>query len=192
MMEADIAYNGQGAISGYNGSPIMTVDSEKQWLTHDDTIAHVTNSAQYAFGVNVPVVAQAMGTDETVLYSGPNVAPSSTAIALSGNINDFNSVKFYWTANNYVGDIVDEVQCDNNTTQLTFMHPAGASNLWIQFLALNCPTGVNKNSLTLLAAKQINFGAWSSTTWSTPSMNTNVGDTFQLSKVVGIGRKENT
>lgn len=192
MMEADIAYNGQGEISGYNGSPIMTVDSEKQWLTHDDTIAHVTNSAQYAFGVNVPVVAQAMGTDETVLYSGPNVAPSSTAIALSGNINDFNSVKFYWTANNYVGDIVDEVQCDNNTTQLTFMHPAGASNLWIQFLALNCPTGVNKNSLTLLAAKQINFGAWSSTSWSTPTMNTNVGDTFQLSKVVGIGRKENT
>jgi hypothetical protein len=192
MMEADIAYNGQGEISGYNGSPIMTVDSEKQWLTHDDTIAHVTNSAQYAFGVNVPVVAQAMGTDETVLYSGPNVAPSSTAIALSGNINDFNSVKFYWTANNYVGDIVDEVQCDNNTTQLTFMHPAGASNLWIQFLALNCPTGVNKNSLTLLAAKQINFGAWTSTSWSTPTMNTNVGDTFQLSKVVGIGRKENT
>ena len=192
MMEADLAYNGQGEISGYNGSPIMTVDSEKQWLTHDDTIAHITNSAQYAFGVNVPVVAQAMGTDETVLYSGPNVAPSSTAIALSGNINDFNSVKFYWTANNYVGDIVDEVQCDNNTTQLTFMHPAGASNLWMQFLALNCPTGVNKNSLTLLAAKQINFGAWSSTTWSTPTMNTNVGDTFQLSKVVGIGRKENT
>lgn len=191
MMESDIGYNGQGEISGYNGSPIMTVDSEKQWLTHDDTIAHVTNSAQYAFGVNVPVVAQAMGTDETVLYSGPNVAPSSTAIALSGNINDFNSVKFYWTANNYVGDIVDEVQCDNNTTQLTFMHPAGASNLWIQFLALNCPTGVNKNSLTLLAAKQINFGAWSSTSWSTPTMNTNVGDTFNLSKVVGIGRKEN-
>lgn len=192
MMDDLIEYNSQDEISGYNGHPVMTVDSEKQWLNHDDTIAHVTNSAQYAFGVNVPVVAQAMGTDETVLYSGPNVAPSSTAIALSGNINDFNSVKFYWNANNYVGDIVDEVQCDNNTTQLTFMHPAGASNLWIQFLAMNCPTGVNKNSLTLLAAKQMNFGSWSSTTWSNPTVNTNVGDTFMLSKVVGIGRKENT
>ena len=156
-----------------------------------------SQETQITAGTGIKVTTPAAGqiqisNDETVLYSGPNVAPSSTAIALSGNINDFNSVKFYWTANNYVGDIVDEVQCDNNTTQLTFMHPAGASNLWIQFLALNCPTGVNKNSLTLLAAKQINFGAWSSTTWSTPTMNTNVGDTFQLSKVVGIGRKENT
>ena len=61
METSGLEYNSQDEISGYNGHPVMTVDSEKQWLTHDDTIAHVTNSAQYAFGVNVPVVAQGDG-----------------------------------------------------------------------------------------------------------------------------------
>ena len=92
MVESGLEYNAVNEISGYNGSAIAQYGAEKQWLTHDDTIVHVSNSAQYAFGVNVPVVAQQIGADETVLFSGEVNATTATA-NLSEPISSFNRIK---------------------------------------------------------------------------------------------------
>lgn len=61
MVESGLEYNAVNEISGYNGSAIAQYGAEKQWLQHDDTIVHVSNSAQYAFGVNLSAVAQLLG-----------------------------------------------------------------------------------------------------------------------------------
>lgn len=70
MVESGLEYNAVNEISGYNGSAIAQYGAEKQWLVHDDTLVHVSNSAQYALGVNLSAVAQLLGVDETVLWSG--------------------------------------------------------------------------------------------------------------------------
>jgi hypothetical protein len=192
MMEADIGYNGQGEISGYNGSPIMTVDSEKQWLTHDDTIAHVTNSAQYAFGVNVPVVAQAMGTDETVIYAGSSTQiTSNTDIDLTESFQNFEKIKVY-------------IRCS-----------AGASNAPTTRQTLealvtsNEDVGLSPYAYSLgsgfdIDSAHLSFRVSAPTKCSVVTNGTRINVTsagvfgttasrgIVIQKIVGIGRKENT
>ena len=97
MVESGLEYNAVNEISGYNGSAIAQYGAEKQWLTHDDTIVHVSNSAQYAFGVNLSGIsadlARMMGVDETVLWSGNNFIESGTTAQLNDNIFNYNQVK---------------------------------------------------------------------------------------------------
>ena len=186
METSGLEFNSQDEISGYNGHPVMTVDSEKQWLTHDDTIAHVTNSAQYAFGVNVPVVAQAMGTDETELWSGNNVDPSSTTITLSEDPRNFERIRFYWGDSRWFATPIDETRIQTSSQAVIFMHSSGSANAWIHMLSLT----VAGTSVSVNWAKNFNFGSTTTTTWSTPIINLTVGESFYLSKIVGIGRKE--
>jgi len=61
MVESAVGYNAVNEISGYNGSAIAQYGAEKQWLVHDDTLVHASNSAQYALGVNVSAVQTLMG-----------------------------------------------------------------------------------------------------------------------------------
>lgn len=56
MVESACEYNAVNEISGYNGSAIAQYGAEKQWLVHDDTLVHASNSAQYALGVNLSAV----------------------------------------------------------------------------------------------------------------------------------------
>lgn len=177
MMEADLAYNGQGEISGYNGSPIMTVDSEKQWLTHDDTIAHVTNSAQYAFGVNVPVVAQAMGTDETQLFSNSS---NVSACTLSEDIQNFNRFKIGVRTNS--GEEIFEFMTGSNGTSYDIVTGKGNNQGVISI----CQFTVSGTSITAVRSEGIVF------TWgSNPSYRHNEDMSF-IQHVYGVGRKENT
>ena len=124
------------------------------------------------------------GKNETVLWTGNNVKPSSTAIVVSENLTNFNSVKFYWTSGNGMSEPVDEVQVDSSSNAIHFVHCTGGSNMWIQTLSL----GISGTSITLDWAKNLNFGSVSSTTWSNPSITVTVGDSFQLTKIVGINR----
>lgn len=110
MVESAVEYNAVNEISGYNGSAIAQYGAEKQWLVHDDTMVHLSNSSQFALGVNLSAVAQLLGVDETVLWSG-NYIPSTTSISLSEPTTNFNTIKVYWqhqTAEKavfeYVGD----------------------------------------------------------------------------------------
>ena len=181
MMEADIAYNGQGEISGYNGSPIMTVDSEKQWLTHDDTIAHVTNSAQYAFGVNVPVVAQAMGTDETELWSSSTLASSAL---LSEALTNFEFIEIYTRS------------ADNGYQSFKYTAVDGPVNL-TYFKGNNYPVmimaQITLSGSTVSVTRTLGLAyTWGSTTIPSSARANNNDDKNILIKIVGIGRKENT
>ena len=92
MVESGIKYNAVGEISGYGESAIAQYGADKQWLVHDDTIVHVTNSAQYAFGVNLSAVAQLLGIDETVLFEN---ASGTSAFTTSEPITNFDRVRFY-------------------------------------------------------------------------------------------------
>lgn len=177
MMEADLAYNGQGEISGYNGSPIMTVDSEKQWLTHDDTIAHVTNSAQYAFGVNVPVVAQAMGTDETKLFSNSS---NVSACTLSEDIQNFNRFKIGVRTNS--GEELFEFTTGSNGTSYDIITGKGNNQGVISI----CQFTISGTSITAVRSEGIVF-SWG----SNPSYRHNEDMSF-IQNVYGVGRKENT
>ena len=95
MVESGLEYNAVNEISGYNGSAIAQYGAEKQFIVHDDTLCHLSNSAQYALGVQVPNVAKLMGVDETVLWSG---TPDTTAynITLSDNLNNYNYFAVIW------------------------------------------------------------------------------------------------
>ena len=95
MVESGLEYNAVNEISAYNGSAIAQYGAEKQWLVHDDTLVHAANSAQYALGVNLSAVAQLLGVDETVLWSGA-YSNTTTSISLSEPTTNFNTIKVYW------------------------------------------------------------------------------------------------
>jgi hypothetical protein len=78
MVESACEYNAVNEISAYNGSAIAQYGAEKQWLVHDDTLVHASNSAQYALGVNLSAVAQLLGV------SGPVLNQETFAGYLSG------------------------------------------------------------------------------------------------------------
>ena len=101
MVESAIGYNAVGEISGYGSSAIAQYGAEKQWLVHDDTIVHVSNSAQYAFGCNISALQRLMGIDETVLWSGSQTL--NNEITLSESRHNFNSLKMWYSPSNNEG-----------------------------------------------------------------------------------------
>lgn len=93
MVESACEYNAVNEISGYNGSAIAQYGAEKQWLVHDDTLVHASNSAQYALGVNLSAIAQLLGVDETVLFSG-TTPTLNTSFTISEPFSAFNKIAF--------------------------------------------------------------------------------------------------
>jgi hypothetical protein len=180
MMDDLIEFNSQDEISGYNGHPVMTVDSEKQWLTHDDTIAHVTNSAQYAFGVNVPVVAQAMGTDETELWSSSALASSA---ALSEPLTNFDFLEVY-TRSSDNGYQAFKYTAVNGPVNLTYFK---GNNYPVMIMAQLTFSG---STVSVSRTLGLTY-SWGSTTIPSAARANNTDDMKILIKVVGIGRKEN-
>jgi hypothetical protein len=98
MVESGLEYNAVNEISGYNGSAIAQYGAEKQWLVHDDTLVHASNSAQYALGVNLSAVAQLLGVDETVLWENDNPSQVSGNVTLTGTLSEscseFEKIRF--------------------------------------------------------------------------------------------------
>ena len=95
LPESGVGYNAVNEVSALNGSAIAQYGAEKQFLVHDDTLCHLSNSAQFALGVNLSAVAQLLGVDETVLWSGAYTA-TTTSISLSEPTTNFNTIKVYW------------------------------------------------------------------------------------------------
>lgn len=78
---SSLEYNAVDEISGIGGSAISQYGAEKQWLTHDSTLCHVSNSAQYALGCNVPVIAEAINV------SAGMVVVNITSTGNAGSMN---------------------------------------------------------------------------------------------------------
>ena len=175
MVEPNLEYNAVNEISGYNGSAIAQYGAEKQWLVHDDTLVHESNSAQYALGCNISALQRLMGVDETVLWEGSKGSIGDT-IDLSEPISSFNKVKFQIEELN--ADIPYH-DCINNTNG-TLLYPyfirtnsnsAQLCGLW------TLQRSNNDTRLTVSVAVLRTNG-------TTTGVNAN-----KITKIIGIGRK---
>ena len=187
MVESAIQYNAVGEISGYGESAIAQYGAEKQWLVHDDTIVHMSNSAQYAFGVNLSATSQLMGLDETVLFSSSGEAISGNQyITLSESLKNFDRTKIYYALQpSWGGKLTYElVGVEGNVpfclNQFWYREQTGYNNYW-ETITFNKYDDANLR-ITNIGGEQ---GPIHSTSWTTTS-----GLTVNIYKVVGIGRKQ--
>lgn len=177
MVESGIEYNSQGYINGYSGSAIATIDQERQWFTHDDTLCHVSNSAQYALGINMSAIsadlARMMGVDETVLYSG-DYNGTTTSYALNDNISSFEKIKVYGMTND--SDMLfTEFYTSPQPRYFSFF------GTWsgIQ-LKTRCYVISNNTAFNNFGGVEVNFGS------TTTGTHQHIG----ITKVIGIGRRQ--
>lgn len=186
MVESGLEYNAVNEISGYNGSAIAQYGAEKQWLVHDDTIVHVANSAQYAFGVNLSAVAQLLGVDETVLWSGDaynNITASEpltgfkrVRLKVSNNVDsqlDYGSVAEYRE--------IDPMTLDHDFTIAVISN--NGKNSVNKFLAINTEFSATNNFTEINSIHTYQVYN-SSGTWATGANNT-----VRIKEIIGIGRK---
>ena len=184
MVESGLEYNAVNEISGYNGSAIAQYGAEKQWLQHDDTIVHVANSAQYAFGVNLSAVAQLLGVDETVLFTGSTQSP-----ALNDSIWNYKKIMIY------VGDDTIATKMSNNQMYYTDDIASVGSGFSIFQTCKRIDGGYVSmaayltvtNSGSGFAVQSV--GGWAS--WDNSTCSYNGAGTWapRIYKVIGIGRK---
>lgn len=188
MTESELKYNAVGEISGYGDSAIAQYGAEKQWLVHDDTIVHMSNSAQYAFGVNLSAVAQLLGIDETVLWEGsdtPGIGtnPTNKNYTLSGTVDDFDHLKII-AAGKCGGILTMPVIGSRDAPSMLYVaSPDSPSNTTICGLRI---------SLDKTDRSTINFRCGYSTNWADAYRQGQDWGYFTLYKIVGIGRKQST
>ena len=193
MVEPNLEYNSQGYINGYAGSAVATIDQERQWFTHDSTLTHLSNSSQYALGVNMSAIsadlARMMGVDETVLYSA--AAGNENTFTLNETPMNFNEIKVYTRATNWGESTVNR----------------GGNNYFfpIEQFKLNRIGMLGQMMGGTSTGNQYFVGAYysgtSSTTWTkylgyVKAVNTTANADWANSghmaiyKVIGVGRKE--
>jgi hypothetical protein len=186
MAESGLEYNAVDEISGYNGSAFAQYGAEKQWLVHDDTLVHASNSAQYALGVNLSAVAQLLNIDRTVLFDSVNLSNHTSAATLSEPLSSFDRIE------------VRMVRGDTNYTEcpnvLYFEPRATLKNVQVNWsLGQNGWYVVNQKltwddeHLYVTAAHSIQGGSFASGTISQESNTPLLRNT--IIKVIGIGRK---
>ena len=183
MVESGIEYNAVNEISGYNGSAIAQYGAEKQWLVHDDTLVHATNSAQYALGVNLSAVAQLLGIDETVLWQSTEADGTSVAagsyITLSEDYSNFDRLRIryrLWSDQSYKY-ATEEVPCVNGFFTLSHGYINGPNNITYFNFTYGLSAGDSKLAFTM--------GRWNQMgTTSTANVSN-----LNLLGVTGIGRK---
>jgi hypothetical protein len=183
MVESAVGFNAVNEISGYNGSAIAQYGAEKQWLVHDDTLVHAANSAQYALGVNLSAVAQLLGVDETVLWSGSR----TSAIQTTESMKNFDKCQVYIAHGTYGPPQVYTIDfADMGTTgYFAITRPRGSTNLNIACIRLTA----DDTHLAAVNAKCLAFGSWSTTATGVTATTGETEDLNSIIKVVGIGRK---
>lgn len=179
-----LEYNAVDEISGIAGSAIAQYGAEKQWLQHDDTIVHVANSAQYAFGVNVSALQRLMGVDETVLWSASTSAGVLTA-NLSEPLSSFNTIEVYSNrANagglNLVGYTKFKTDYMPEFISITGNTRAGNNETYLIYELF----GVSQTALTYISGTNLRVQNTTLTVLNSPNF-ANAG----ITKVVGIGHK---
>lgn len=179
MVESALEYNAVNEISGYNGSAIAQYGAEKQWLVHDDTLVHASNSAQYALGVNISAVAQLLGVDETVLWSGDG--NTASAFNMSENPFNFQKLKFIPSVNS-TATVAQSVEVElTDTDKVALLLQIPRADIWSNIHELY---SIDTTGMTLLNCNYT-WGAWGSTT----STTTTATLTTRIGTVIGIGRK---
>ena len=179
MVESGLEFNAVGEISGYGNSAIAQYGAEKQWLTHDDTIVHVSNSAQYAFGVNLSGIsadlARMMGVDRTLLYSGSTGVSSYN---LSEPLSSFNEVEFFTTTNDGY-TFARKFKCDGGSYSVsnnTLAYIGASLYTYGKYARYNVTNNYNTIERAYVAERQ-----------NTNALTAN--DVAWATQIYGIGRK---
>lgn len=180
MVESELKYNAVGEISGYADSPFAQYGAEKQWLVHDDTIVHMSNSAQYAFGVNVSATSQLMGVDETVLFSTPYSAASTSDVTLSESRKNFDRIKIYAMDDN---SNAFQFEMFEDVSSVRGIGSYNQGSQWFGWRAEEVAAS-DDTTLTVSDVPQISF------TSAGVFRNFGHGKYLKITKVVGIGRKQ--
>ena len=180
MNTSALEYNAVNEISGYNGSAIAQYGAEKQWLVHDDTIVHVANSAQYAFGCNISALQRLMGIDETVLYSGnafrvSNGVSFNVTTGLSENVSSFNKIVFRMSNG---GIDTSEIVCTPVLNGVTFNRIFSYGGQWIGISGAITGNGMSAN-----------IGGGNGNNAATCHTAGNWWDFVRVESIYGIGRK---
>lgn len=186
MVETNLEFNAVNEISGYNGSAIAQYGAEKQWLVHDDTIVSISNSAQYALGVNISALQRLMGIDETLLFSGD----LTTNIELSSPISSFNKLRIMYSCNSLTqsawNNVPQYIDLDsnniNNILNLSVISKNGKSTT-NSMLIIETEFSANADLTKLVKVNSYQVHN-SNGTWSTGNNNS-----IHIYKVYGIGRK---
>lgn len=190
MNTSALEYNAVNEISGYNGSAIAQYGAEKQFIVHDDTLVHLSNSAQYALGVNLSAVSQLLGVDETVLWSGETlVTTSQNIINLSESMHNFNSIKIYDRSfsNNQTDAYATTI---TEVSMLPSAQEIGTSDTWVDFYQMTASGshyfGRNYYSGNTDGTKLVTLGSYIKSVNSTAAYSyRGVGKIF---KIVGVHR----
>jgi len=180
MNTSALEYNAVNEISGYNGSAIAQYGAEKQWLVHDDTLVHASNSAQYALGVNLSAVAQLLGVDETVLFDGEVNATTATA-NLSEPVSGFNNVKILCKLNRSTPDASQWFEFPTTVEYFTMI--GGLTNAITT--AGNAYMG---EAMISLSGGKIDYYNGKQLAWGTSAVSNSKN--ASIYKVIGIGRKQ--
>lgn len=185
MVEPNLEYNAVNEISGYNGSAIAQYGAEKQWLVHDGTLCHLSNSAQYALGVNVSALQRLMGIDETVLFSSTTSAGVLTA-NLSEPLSSFNTIEVYSNRKNagdlnLIGYTKFKTDYTPSFISITGNTIAGTTQTFLIYEMF----GVSQTALSYISGTNILVNGTNMSVLESPGFS-NAG----ITKVVGIGRKE--
>ena len=184
MAESGLEFNAVNEISGYNGSAIAQYGAEKQFLQHDDTIVHVANSAQYAFGVNLSAVAQLLGVDETLLWSG-TITATGQSVNLNEPISNFSKLKFVLSMDSTQYEYVDN-NADRSLYTVSWQNMSN-NDVYLQWMRISA-----NNDKTKIAIDKSKALAWPG---GTTAVNATAGyvnwewTVRALTKVIGIGRK---
>lgn len=183
MVESAVGYNAVNEISGYNGSAIAQYGAEKQWLQHDDTLVHAANSAQYALGVNLSAVAQLLGVDETVLFSGERPLQTTGQFNLNESPYNFKKIEI-WAISypTYVETLAVTFNTDNSSGVKIPFCSVGIDDsvAAVRFNISNMRP--NASGINITNQKQYSIeGVNQTTTGNSPTI---------ITKVIGIGRKQ--
>jgi hypothetical protein len=178
MNVSGLEYNAVGEISGYGSSAIAQYGAEKQWLVHDDTLVHASNSAQYALGVNLSAVAQLLGIDETVLYSGAATNNGS----LNESVENFDTIKVNYITDDGMQGVTEFMPSYTKSISLDSMYVAQNSAVWFKATNYTFSSNTSFNSYPHQLFKANNT---ITATWS----NNTANSTFRITRVIGIGRK---
>lgn len=183
MVESAIGYNAVNEISGYNGSAIAQYGAEKQWLVHDDTLVHAANSAQYALGVNLSAVAQLLGIDETVLYSGKTYSAT-----LSESVKNFKKIGIAYGPNNYYNNSLAYFETE------TFSANDGLRGVHLDFTEHNganayCFPKSQTYTFNSAFTEMNGMGGIQYRVSGNAIQSEGTGNMLYIYKVIGIGRK---
>jgi len=187
LPESGVGYNAVNEVSALNGSAIAQYGAEKQWLVTDDTLVHLSNSAQFALGVNLSAVAQLLNIDRTVLFDSVYLSNHTSAATLSEPLSSFDRIE------------VRMVRGDTNYTEcptvLYFEPRATLNNVQVNWsLGQNGWYIVNQKltwddeHLYVTSAHSIQGTSFATGTINQESNTLLLRNT--IIKVVGIGRKQ--